>query len=109
MNRLVPGPRRPGRTATGGTETRLGTTSGMVYTLVLYANYENVFIRLQMGPNKDRSLIRYAKHRILGYSQLRLSRVLQLTRRSTDIMRIRSKEDVDEIIRSVDMKVPSNK
>lgn len=78
-----------------------------IYTLVLYANYEKVFMRLHMGRDKERPLVRYAKRKMLQYAHLRLSRVLELTRRAGDIMRITRREDVDELIQLIEAKRPS--
>lgn len=79
------------------------------YTLVLYANYETAFMRLHMGRDKERTLVRYAKRKMLQYAHLRLSRVLELTRRASDIMRIARREDVDELIQLIEAERPSNK
>lgn len=79
------------------------------YTLVLYANYEIVFMRLDMGRGKERALVRYAKWKMLQYAHLRLSRVLELTRRASDIVRIARREDVDELIQLIEAEGPSDK
>lgn len=79
----------------------------VIHLFVLYANYERVFVRLHMGRTKSRSLTCYAKQRILRYASIRISRVLDLTRRAADIMRLDSRESVDEFISSLEAGNPS--
>lgn len=72
----------------------------IAYAFALYANYEMVFVRLRMGAEKDRSVMVYAKRKVLCYAQLRLSRVVKLTH-ARGLVFIQSKEDVDEFLRSL--------
>ncbi|WP_324718073.1 hypothetical protein U7230_07360 [Carboxydochorda subterranea] len=72
-----------------------------IYVLLLCTNYEEAFIGLYVGEPKDRSLIRYAKRRMLIYANVSLDRVLELRRRGVQIRWINSREDVDELIRGL--------
>lgn len=53
--------------------------------------------------------MRYAKRKMLQHAHLRLSRVLELTRRASDIMRIARREDVDELIQLIEAERPSDR
>ncbi len=46
-----------------------------VYLMLVYAKYELVFLRLGLGVEKDGTLNRYAKRRIMLYCRLSLKRV----------------------------------
>jgi hypothetical protein len=80
-----------------------------MYLLMLYAAYELVFVRLEMGGSKDRSFQRYAKRRMSGYAKLRISRVWALSEHPAELMRLRCRDDVDRFIRSLKGLSPSNK
>lgn len=45
-----------------------------IYVLLLYSNYEQVFIRLNTGREKDKAITRYARRKILLYAGIRLHR-----------------------------------
>jgi len=72
-----------------------------VYFVVLASTYENIFVRLRIGPEKTRDVIRYAKRRILFRYGLRLSRLREFSKRfSLELMRIQTVEDVDRLLES---------
>lgn len=80
-----------------------------MYLLMLYVNYELVFVRLKMGGSKDQSFQRYAKRRLFGYAKLRIGRVWALSEHPAGLMRLRCRDDVDRFIRSLKGLPPSNK
>ena len=70
-----------------------------VYVLVVIATYELIFIKLTIGGEKDRAVVRYAKRRILSHCGLSLSRLRCVAKRSArEIMQIKSSEDVDRLV-----------
>lgn len=68
------------------------------FLLRLYSSYEQLLIRFRMGPAKDPSLIRYAKAQLIRHVRFR-PRVARrfLGKHALDLIRIRSKEDVDAL------------
>lgn len=79
------------------------------YVLAVYSNYDQIIARLNNGAEKDPTLIKYAKGRIFDYARLKLCRVVKITTMASDLMKIRSKADVDQLIQSVRITKPSNK
>lgn len=74
--------------------------SPFIYIVTLVATYEIIFVRLNMGLEKERALKQYAKRQIIVCCGLSLKRARGfLTNSGLDVMRIRSRSDVDAIMR----------
>lgn len=77
--------------------------SPFIYLMMLVTNYELLFMRLNLGPEKDRALKRYAKRRIILHCGLSLKQIRRfLSANALDLMRIRSREDVDKMVKPDD-------
>jgi hypothetical protein len=67
--------------------------------LFLLSAYEQIFLRLDLGPDKDRSVLRYAHRRLFRTLGLRPDRVRSFYRdHGIQLMRVRTTADVDEIL-----------
>lgn len=74
-----------------------------VYLLVLWDTYNNVFIRLTIGPKKTLAVIQYAKRRILLRHGLNLNSLRDFSKRfPQELFRIKTREDVDKILDSLE-------
>jgi hypothetical protein len=74
----------------------------LIYILLLYSTYELLFLRLRIGRDKPRDLQQYARRRLLAHLGLRLrSARAFLQSHSLDLMRIRSRDEVDALLQSV--------
>jgi hypothetical protein len=72
-----------------------------IYFMLVFTKYEQVFIRLDLGPEKDKAVKRYAKRRIISYCRWHLNKIQHLLRiHSFDLMRIRSEDDVNRILKA---------
>ena len=70
-----------------------------VYSLVLISMYEQLFLRLTLGRKKPKSLVRYARRRIIRYHGLSLQRLRASANRPPfELMQIESSEDVDRLL-----------
>ncbi len=70
-----------------------------LYGLVLVCSYEEVFLRLDCGTEKNDELKRYARRRILGSVRLSLRRAHRLLRHhAADLVCIQTEADVDRIM-----------
>jgi len=70
-----------------------------LYALVLVSKYHEVFLRLGIGPEKEPSVKRYARRRILGYVRLSMKKLHLLLRdHSGDLVRSRTEDDVDRML-----------
>jgi hypothetical protein len=70
------------------------------YCLHLIVAYENLFLRLRLGEPRDRAIVRYAKRQLfkmLRFSVRRVNRFLEADPMA--LVRVRSKQDVDELLR----------
>ncbi len=72
-----------------------------VYIVALFATYENLFIRLNLGCEKSKKLKRYAKREIIKQCLLSFKKVNKVSSMNTDLMHIRNEEDVDKIIKDL--------
>lgn len=70
-----------------------------IYLTLLLAGYEQVFLMVNLGPEKTACLRRYARRRLIAYAQLSLRRVNDLRRRPLELIHIQSREDVDKLTR----------
>jgi hypothetical protein len=67
--------------------------------MVLASKYELVFLRLDLGMEKEKGLKRYARYRILMYAGLSLRKLQHILRNNTaDLMHIQTKADVDRLV-----------
>ena len=73
--------------------------SPFIYILLLVTTYELVFLRLRIGAEKASDVIGYARRRIMLRHGLRLNQLRAFLRReSLDLMRIRTRTDVDNLL-----------
>jgi hypothetical protein len=73
--------------------------SPFLYFLVLYTQYEALFLRLRVGANKSPDVQSYAKYRLLCLLGIRLQRVRDfLLTHGFDLMSVSSRSDVDKLI-----------
>lgn len=78
--------------------------SPAVYLILLFSAYVQVFVRLEVGPEKNEGLKRYAKRRILLFGKLNLARVNRLQRtKGFRLVSIRTEEDVDKVMAEVQL------
>jgi hypothetical protein len=71
-----------------------------IYFLKLFATYEILFVPLKLGYEKSNKLKRYAKWKIIKYCRLSLKKVEKASNMKIhNLMHIKSKDDVDEIIK----------
>jgi len=70
-----------------------------LYALVLASKYQQVFLRLDIGPKKDPAVKRYARRRILAHVGLSMRKIhLLLRNHAADLTRIQTEDDVDRIL-----------
>ena len=73
-----------------------------LYCFILYINYENIFVRLNLGVKKDKKIKKYAKIQIIKYCSLKISKVKKiLNLKTNELMRISNEKDVDFLIDSL--------
>jgi hypothetical protein len=73
-----------------------------VYSLLLYAKYDALFVRLKIGAEKPADVQRYAKRRLIAHLGASLKRVTAfLAGHGADLMRIRTRQDVDALLSAV--------
>lgn len=73
--------------------------SPLVYMMVLTSKYELVFVRLNLGVEKDKGLKRYARRRILMHAGLSLRKLHRiLSTHACDLMDVETKADVDGLL-----------
>lgn len=71
-----------------------------VYSIMLISNYESLFLRLKFGEKKSKQVIRYAKYKILLYCSINFKRQHKIMNMGLyNIMNIKSKDDVNEMIK----------
>lgn len=71
-----------------------------IYFMMLFDAYERLFVRLNLGYEKNNKLKRYAKRKIIKHCLLSLKKVNKALNVNTyNLMHIRNKEDVDEMIK----------
>ncbi len=70
-----------------------------LYLFMVVVKYEQVFVRLKLGAEKDPSVKRYARRCILAYVRLSMKKLHLLLRdHAGDLVRIRTEDDVDRIM-----------
>lgn len=71
-----------------------------IYIMLVISRYEFVFIRLDFGGEKTRSLRRYARRQIMMHAGFSLKRLQHLLRNHmSDLMHIEKESDVDSFLR----------
>lgn len=71
------------------------------WALVLWAAYDEVFVRLRVGPEKERGYVRKAKMRIVRHLGLRPKNVARFTRSyAWDLTRTTSLKDLETLLQS---------
>jgi len=81
-----------------------------IYFAVLFSTYELLLIQLNLGFEKSKALKCYAKRKTIRYFQLNLSKLKKALNVNTfNLMHIRNKKDVDEMIKSYKSEESSNR
>jgi hypothetical protein len=71
-----------------------------IYFMMLFDAYKRLFVRLNLGYEKSNKLKRYTKRKIIKHCLLSLKKVNKALNVNTyNLMHIRNKEDVDEMIK----------
>ena len=75
--------------------------SPFIYLIVVIINYEQIFVRLKLGPDKESSLKRYAKRKVILHCGMSMSRINAfLSDGAMDLMHIQTRDDVDSLMAS---------
>jgi hypothetical protein len=70
-----------------------------IYLLFLLSAYEQLFLRLKLGTEKDRAVLCYARRKLIEHLGLRPQRVRAFIRgHALDLMGIATKSDVDKLL-----------
>jgi hypothetical protein len=70
-----------------------------LYVFLVAVKYQEVFVRLEIGAEKDPSVKRYARRRILAYVRLSMKMLHLLLRdHAGDLVRSRTEDDVDRML-----------
>lgn len=70
-----------------------------IYIMALWIKYDEIFIRLKIGLDKDVKLARFAKRKIFRFCHLNLRKINEFSRTNrAELMRIKSKADILDII-----------
>jgi hypothetical protein len=71
-----------------------------IYFIALYAAYDQLFIRLELGSEKCKKLMSYVKRKIFLHCKLRLKKVrAALNMRVYNLMSIQDYDDVEDMLR----------
>jgi len=74
----------------------------LIYLIVLFTNYEQIFFRLNFMLKNSKEVNRYAKKEIIKYCLIRLKKVNNILKSKTpELIQIRTKQDVKHFIRSL--------
>ena len=77
--------------------------SPFLYVMVLLSKYKLLFLRIELGIEKEKGLKWYARRRILMHAGLSLRQVQHLLKNhASDLMRVQTKADVDRLLESVE-------
>lgn len=70
-----------------------------IYGLLVWATYEDIFVRLRIGAEKPSSLVRYGKRQIMWHCGVSLKKLRELRRNAAlELMRARTNADIDRIL-----------
>jgi hypothetical protein len=70
-----------------------------LYSLLLYSFYEDLFVRLEMGPDKNKKLKKLAKVSIIKKFKLNLWSLKKFSKNHLhDVMKVRSPDDIDKLL-----------
>ncbi|KAF5415894.1 MAG: hypothetical protein C5S48_04570 [Candidatus Methanogaster sp.] len=73
-----------------------------IYLMILFATYELLFTRLNLGYEKNKKLKRYAKRKSIQHCLLSLKKVKKASNMNTyNLTYIRNEEDVDKMIKDL--------
>lgn len=71
-----------------------------LYIAALISNYQQVFVRLNIGVEKEAKFKRYVRRRVILHVGLSLRRLQHLDRNyAADFMRVETKDDVDRLLK----------
>ena len=71
----------------------------LIYLLSLFLAYEQLLLRLKLGPPKDQKVVWYARRRLFCRLGLRAKRVRAFSQtHAWDLVRIRTRTDVDQLL-----------
>jgi hypothetical protein len=72
-----------------------------IYVLLVLTNYELLFVRLKMNSQKEPGVARYAKWRLVNHLRMRPRRIRDFLRaHAVDLMHLRTKADVDKLMKA---------
>lgn len=70
-----------------------------MYLFFVISSYEQLFLRLKFGPDKDRAVLRYAKVKLFSHLGMRPQKVCVFLRKyAFDLMQITTRADVDKML-----------
>ncbi len=73
----------------------------LVYFILVFSAYENLFIRLDLGPEKSKELKKAATKEIIFYCKLNLKKLSRALNMNTyNIMQIRNEKDVCDMVKA---------
>ena len=75
-----------------------------IYITVLYATYEQLFVRINIIFKKNIILKKYIKKRIVGYCLLNLNKVKKFSKNMNSLINFNSKNEVDDLFISLNLK-----
>lgn len=75
----------------------------LIYFMLVYIKYENLFILLKLRSNMEEGVEGYAKRRLFGHLRLNLRRMTAFHRaHGADLMRIQTRADVNNLLDNPD-------
>ena len=73
--------------------------SPCIYLVVLYTKYDEAFLRLELGRDKEKCVKRWARFRLLSHFRLNLKKLQAfLQNHSGDLMQIQTIDDLDRVL-----------
>lgn len=73
--------------------------SPFIYIMAVFAAYELLFVRLKIGPRKDKQVVAYTRRRLIKHLGLDLNKNrLFLKQHAFTLVKLQTKEDVDRLL-----------
>jgi hypothetical protein len=70
-----------------------------IYGLLIWATYEDIFVRLRIGSEKTKSLVRYGQWRIIKHCGASLKKLREFRQHAAlELMRAQTNADIDRIV-----------
>lgn len=74
----------------------------LLFLFQVITSYEQLWLRLQLGTDKDPTVVKYAKWQLVRHLKMRPRRIKAFLRQhAVDLMRVKSHADVDNVLRGV--------